>query len=75
MNAPEAPGRRLLRTRDAAEYLGISPTSVNKLRREGRLRSVLLTNDHRYDIKDLDALIELNKSEVSRPNNKNKEIK
>jgi len=42
---------------DAAEYLCISKTSLNKLVREGRLIAVQLTADRKYRRSDLNRLV------------------
>jgi hypothetical protein len=47
----------LLNAGEAATYLGISKTSLNKLRREGKLPSVHLITDARYHIDDLNTFI------------------
>jgi len=42
---------------DAAEYLCISKTTLNKLVRDGRLISVQLTADRKYRRSDLNRLV------------------
>jgi len=55
--------RRLLRTRDAALYLGSSPWKLRRLVQEGVLPRVGDADSGRwlFDLKDLDAYIESNK--------------
>jgi excisionase family DNA binding protein len=55
--------RRLLRTREAALYLGSSPWKVRRLVQEGVLPRVSDANSGRwlFDLKDLDVYIESNK--------------
>lgn len=67
MNFPkESGGRfaRLLRTREAAEYLGISTQALRKLVLAGELRAIpgeSLRAPWRFDLHDLDQWIEKNK--------------
>lgn len=55
---------RLLRTAQAAEYLGISPRTLNRWTLSGMIPVVQLPgmNQVRYDQTDLDKFIEDNKS-------------
>ena len=65
MNTLESSAKRLLKAKDAAEYLSIGTTTLNKLRRNGKIRSVRICDDHRYDIKELDAFVDRQKHETS----------
>ncbi len=49
--------KSLLRTEEAQSYLGISRTSLNKLRTSGRLPVVKLNRWNRYRREDLDAVV------------------
>jgi predicted DNA-binding transcriptional regulator AlpA len=53
---------RLLRPAGVAEYLGISRSQLYMLGILLELRPVLLGKDKRYDIRDLDAWVERQKS-------------
>jgi excisionase family DNA binding protein len=55
--------RRLLRTKEAAEYLSVSPWKLRKLVQDGQLPIVQDSDGAawRVDIRDLDAFIERNK--------------
>jgi excisionase family DNA binding protein len=55
--------RRLLRTREAALYLGSSPWKLRRLVQEGVLPRVSDADSGRwlFDLKDLDVYIESNK--------------
>lgn len=57
------PTRRLLRTREAASYLGSSPWKIRRLVQEGFLAYVSDSDSGRwlFDLKDLDAYIDANK--------------
>jgi len=63
-NPPSTPTRRLLRTRQAAEYLGMSPWSLRRMVEHRELLYVS-AGDHtsawRFDIHDLDRWIEEHK--------------
>jgi excisionase family DNA binding protein len=58
--------QRLFRTKGAADYLGISPRTLWTLTNLGKLRSVRFNTGGResvrYDVADLDAWIEAQKS-------------
>lgn len=45
-------------TEEAAEYLGITPRHVRRFRQERVLRAIKIGGSVRFDIADLDALIE-----------------
>ena len=47
----------LLKPKGAADYLNISVSGLNKLRRQGKIAAVYLDSDARYRIEDLDAFI------------------
>jgi hypothetical protein len=49
--------KSLLNTLEAQSYLGISRTSLNKLRTSGRLPVVKLNRWNRYRREDLDAVV------------------
>jgi excisionase family DNA binding protein len=51
----------LLAVREAAEYLGVSVASVERLVYRGRLPFVRIGGSTRYDIYDLDTFIESNR--------------
>lgn len=54
--------KRLYTRAEAAHYLRISESTVNKLFRDGRLKEVdILESQPRFDVKDLDRLIEESK--------------
>jgi excisionase family DNA binding protein len=55
-------GGRLLNVERTAEYLGISESQVYSLVAENKLKSVRLDRRHRFDIRDLDKLIETSKN-------------
>lgn len=59
-NSPIEPA--LLTTEQACVYLGISKTSLNRLRKEGKVRTVQFFADVRYDINDLNDFINKNRS-------------
>ncbi|MDA2995326.1 MAG: helix-turn-helix domain-containing protein [Actinomycetota bacterium] len=48
----------LLTAEQAAEYLSIGISTVNRYRREGRIKATYISSDARYHIDDLDAFIE-----------------
>jgi excisionase family DNA binding protein len=56
-------GRRLLRTREAAHYLSISPWKLRKLVQDSLLPIVQDSEGAawRVDVRDLDAFVERNK--------------
>ncbi len=59
--------RRLLRTREAAHYLGMSPGKLRKLTQSGEL-PIVQHDEHSpwlYDLRDLDAHIEKTKHRLS----------
>ena len=59
--------RRLLRTKDAAEYLGMSPGKLRRLTQSGELP--IIQHEERapwlYDLRDLDEHIEKSKHRLS----------
>ena len=57
------PRRRLLRTKEAAEYLGLSPWKLRKLIQDGQLPVVQDTDGSPFllDLRDLDGYIDRNK--------------
>ena len=57
------PKRRLLRTKEAAEYLSLSPWKLRRLIKEGRLPVVQDADGSPFllDLRDLDSYIERNK--------------
>ena len=60
MAVAEVPSR-LLRTKQAAEYLSCSDWTLRKLVRDGKIPHVLLGEESgawRFDVRDLEALIE-----------------
>ena len=52
---------RLLDVKQAAVYLGRSENSVRALRQAGTLRATKIDNAVRFDVRELDALIEASK--------------
>jgi excisionase family DNA binding protein len=62
-NRTTAPSRRLLRTKEAAEYLSVSPWKLRKLVQDGLLPIVQDSDGAawRVDVRDLDGFIERNK--------------
>jgi excisionase family DNA binding protein len=58
----------LLNAQEAAAYLGIGKTSLNKLRREGKLPTVRLITDARYHIDDLNAFIDQCRNNTGKTN-------
>ena len=56
--------KRLLRTKDAAAYLGISPCEIRSLAQGGDLPYIQLAQDGpwTFDVRDLDAYIDQKKS-------------
>ena len=61
---PLTPTRRLLRTKEAAQYLGMSPSSLRRMVERGEM-PYISAGDHtsawRFDLRDLDAWIESHK--------------
>ena len=60
-NPPPTPMRRLLRTKEAAEYLGMSPWSLRQMVEHRELPYVSVgdhTSAWRFDVRDLDRWIE-----------------
>jgi excisionase family DNA binding protein len=57
------PGRRLLRTKEAAAYLGLSPWKLRRLIQVGQLPVVQDADGSPFllDLRDLDGYIERNK--------------
>jgi len=60
-NTPFTPSRRLLRTKEAAHYLGMCPWTLRQLVARGEL-AYISTGDHtstwKFDIRDLDRYID-----------------
>ena len=59
--------KRLLRTKDAAEYLGMSPGKLRRLTQSGEL-PIIQHDEHSpwlYDLHDLDSHIEKSKHTLS----------
>lgn len=54
----------LLRPADAAEYLAVSISTLNRLRRGGQLAAVRVGGSWRYDPTDVAAYITNNRSEA-----------
>jgi excisionase family DNA binding protein len=52
------PSRRLLKTKQAAEYIAVSSWKLRELVHEEKLPLVSLDEDWRFDIRDLDKFIE-----------------
>ena len=67
MTAREQITKRLLRTKDAAHYLGMSPGKLRRLTQDGDLP--VIQHDEQspwlYDLRDLDSLIEKSKRRLS----------
>jgi len=57
VEADELRSRGLLDYREAARMLGVSPASIRRWSRMGRLRCVKLGKSARYERRDLEALI------------------
>ena len=53
--------KRVLRVREAAHYLGISPWKLRRLVQDGLLRTIEDEGPWRLDLYDLDAYIECHK--------------
>jgi len=58
---PEGRRQRLLPVRAAADYLGVSRATVERLVSRGQLPVVRVGAATRYDVEDLDAFIETNR--------------
>ena len=56
--------RRLLAIRSAAEYLGVSRATVERLVNRGELPIVKVAGSTRYDVEDLDGYIETNRRRI-----------
>ena len=54
----QASTRRLVDVRGAAEYLGCSPAAIRQKVARGELPTVRIDGKNRFDLRDLDALIE-----------------
>jgi excisionase family DNA binding protein len=66
---PEAPAgeaalRRLLPIAAAAEYLGVSRATVERLVSRGQLPIVKVAGSTRYDVEDLDGFVERNRCRI-----------
>jgi excisionase family DNA binding protein len=48
----------LLTAEQAAEYLSIGISTVNRYRRDGRIKATYICSDARYHVDDLDAYIQ-----------------
>jgi excisionase family DNA binding protein len=59
--------QRVLNSEKAAEYLGISENQIYNLVSDGRLTPVRFDRRIRFDVRDLDALIEETKGRRSMP--------
>jgi excisionase family DNA binding protein len=64
--ASQASTRRLVDVRGAAEYLGCSPAAIRQKVARGDLPTVRIDGKNRFDLQDLDALIEQAKHHESR---------
>jgi excisionase family DNA binding protein len=59
---PSQPGRRMLKTREAADYLGISTWTLRRLMNEGEIAYLKYRGGAaNFDTRDLDAYIERKK--------------
>ncbi len=56
--------QRLLPIRAAAEYLGVSRATVERLVYRGELPIVKVARSTRYDVEDLDGYIETNRRRI-----------
>ncbi|MHC4715900.1 MAG: helix-turn-helix domain-containing protein [Planctomycetota bacterium] len=56
--APADDRPALLRRKDAADYMAISVSSLDRLRKEGQIKTVTIGHERRYPRKELDRLIE-----------------
>lgn len=52
---------RLLSTAQAAEYLGVSASAIRRLLYSGKIKTVAIMSHLRYDVQDLDTLINASK--------------
>ena len=52
---------RLITTRDAAQYLSVSPATIRRLHYAGELPAIRCLKSLRFDVTDLDAWINHNK--------------
>lgn len=59
--ATKQPEKRLLDRRGAAHYMSTSPDTIDRMRSEGVLRAVEIRGCIRFDVLDLDRLIEMSK--------------
>jgi excisionase family DNA binding protein len=57
----EGPGTRLLPIATAAEYLGVSRATIERLVLRGELAIVKVAGSTRYDIRDLENYVESNR--------------
>jgi excisionase family DNA binding protein len=62
----QASTRRLVDVRGAAEYLGCSPAAIRQKVARGELPTVRIDGKNRFDLRDLDTLIEQAKQRDSR---------
>lgn len=62
-NSPIGPV--LLTTKQTCEHLGIGKTSLYRLRKEGKVKTIKFFADVRYDINDLNDFINNNRSSSS----------
>lgn len=53
--------QRVLTTRQAAAYLGMSVSQIQRLASSGQLRAIRVDSSLRFDRRDLDRLIDSNK--------------
>jgi excisionase family DNA binding protein len=53
--------QRVFTTRQAAAYLGMSGSQIQRLASSGRLRAIRVDSSLRFDRKDLDLLIDSHK--------------
>ena len=64
--------QRLVNTRQAARYLGISPRSLWSLYNRGELPTVRLGRSVRFDVDDLDIWIRHTKTQASKTSRRKK---
>jgi len=66
MHIPRIITRRLLTSKEAADYLGISVRKLYYLQAEGEIQQTRLPNTKKrqYDVLDLDEFIEKSKSRI-----------
>jgi excisionase family DNA binding protein len=62
--AAERGPRRLVAIRSAAEYLGVSQATIERLVNRGELPIVKVAGSTRYDLEDLDDYIETNRRRI-----------